>query len=379
MLSLSERRTVALVGLGTWAVVGLPTLRALWAAPLSLSRSSALVWLGAFVLFGLALGGSGMAGERPGWGRLLLGVQSAAALAMTAVLPCYFSTVVFALVAWQAALVAPLGPALLGLGVQALGLAVLLTLHARDAWLGWASVGSHLGFQSLAFVTAWVAQREARSRHRLAAVVSELRATQRLLAEASRTAERTRISQELHDVLGHRLVALHLQLEGVAQAAGPLPPAPLPRAQALTRELLADLREVVRQVRGDARVDARRAAQACSEGIERPRIHLAWELDTPEADAPRAHALVRCIQEAVTNTLKHADAENLWLCVRPQGDAWLVEARDDGRGAPRFMPGWGLRGMRERLEQMGGRLEVASGPERGFALQAWIPAAGGTP
>jgi signal transduction histidine kinase len=92
-------------------------------------------------------------------------------------------------------------------------------------------------------------------------------------------------------------------------------------------------------------------------------------LDDPE----RAHALLRCAQEVLTNAVRHAGARNVWLELAGGPEGLELRARDDGRGAEAVRSGNGLNGMRERLEALGGRLAVESGPGRGFQVTAWLP------
>jgi glucose-6-phosphate-specific signal transduction histidine kinase len=91
---------------------------------------------------------------------------------------------------------------------------------------------------------------------------------------------------------------------------------------------------------------------------------------------PHAQCVVRCVQEIVTNTLRHAHASNLWIRIQRDRDGIAVDARDDGRGAPAFRPGHGLRGMQERLEDLGGWLRVSAPAARDFSLSAWLPGDG---
>jgi signal transduction histidine kinase len=72
--------------------------------------------------------------------------------------------------------------------------------------------------------------------------------------------------------------------------------------------------------------------------------------------------------------VKHADAENLWLSLGRTPEGITIHARDDGHGAKTVNVGNGLRGMRERLEQIGGKLNVSSQPGKGFELSAYLPA-----
>jgi signal transduction histidine kinase len=90
-------------------------------------------------------------------------------------------------------------------------------------------------------------------------------------------------------------------------------------------------------------------------------------------DPERAHLLLRCVQEIITNTVRHARARNLWIRLSTSQDGIALSARDDGRGVSRVQAGHGLSGMQERLSQLGGKLEVESRKGAGFTLHAWIP------
>jgi signal transduction histidine kinase len=80
----------------------------------------------------------------------------------------------------------------------------------------------------------------------------------------------------------------------------------------------------------------------------------------------------------VTNAARHSGAANLWITVRRTAGAFEVHARDDGRGRATIRDGFGLRGMRERIERAGGALTIESGAGRGFALTAFLPARSGS-
>jgi signal transduction histidine kinase len=93
-------------------------------------------------------------------------------------------------------------------------------------------------------------------------------------------------------------------------------------------------------------------------------------------DAPRADTILRCVQELITNALRHADAKELVIELGQADDGTLViTGRDDGRGAA-AAEGAGLGGMRERFEMLGGKLSVAATPGRGFIVSGRIPAFG---
>lgn len=237
----------------------------------------------------------------------------------------------------------------------------------------------YMGFSSFVFVTALVARQQAEAREEQRRLNAELRATRALLGESVRVNERTRISRELHDLLGHHLTALSLNLE----VAGHLTPEGRARehvqqAHTLAKLLLTDVREAVSQLREGGAIDLAAALQPLSENVPAIDIHMDIAAPLTIDDPERAHVLLRCTQEIITNAVRHANAHNLWISVRREGCNIIVDARDDGRGADLLVAGNGLRGMRERLAQYGGDLRIETQPrphpEAGFRLRLTLPA-----
>jgi len=234
-----------------------------------------------------------------------------------------------------------------------------------------------LAFQAFAFSLGYMAASEGRRGRELARLNAELQATQELLADSSRMAERLQISRELHDSLGHHLTVLNINLELAKQTVEGRAAEPVQEAQAVTRLLLSDVREVVSSLREDRPVDLRRALETLAAGTPEPRVLLSFPEDLEIRDPSQAHALFRCVQEAITNTVRHARAQNLWIELEKEENGIALRARDDGRGTVAVRTGNGLQGMRERLEEIGGRLEIESRPGQGFSLLAWMPVAEG--
>ncbi|KAG0775967.1 hypothetical protein G6F22_012920 [Rhizopus arrhizus] len=233
----------------------------------------------------------------------------------------------------------------------------------------------YMGFSSFVFVIALVARRQAEARDEQRRLNSELRATRALLAESARVNERTRISRELHDLLGHQLTALTLNLEVAGHLADGQALEHVKRSHALAKLLLGNVREVVRQLRETGAIDLAAALRPLTENV--PSLDIQLEIEDPlNVDDPqRAHVLLRCTQEIITNAVRHAGARHLWIKVyREAPDRVVVEARDDGVGAEMVNVGNGLRGMRERLQQCGGQLQVETRPGEGFRLRATVPA-----
>jgi signal transduction histidine kinase len=240
-------------------------------------------------------------------------------------------------------------------------------LNATASTLAFAS------FEIFALYTSHIARSERRAREELARTNAELLATRKLLSDGSRTAERVRISRELHDVMGHHLTALSLGLEAARHAPEREVQTHVATARDLTKRLLHEVRQVVGRLREEPAIDLAGALTLLAEGIGTPKIHLALPEGLRLDDSERAHALVRCAQEILTNSMKHAGARNVWLEVVQGPEGVELKARDDGRGARTVRTGNGLNGMRERLEALGGRLAVDAAPGRGFQVTAWLP------
>jgi signal transduction histidine kinase len=231
----------------------------------------------------------------------------------------------------------------------------------------------YAGFSGFVFVTSLVARQQAQAREDQRRLNAELRATRALLAESARVNERTRISRELHDLLGHHLTALSLNLEVAGHLVEGQAQEHVNQAHTLARLLLSDVREAVSQLRDDDAIDMAATLRPLADHV----AGLAIDMQLPEPflldDPERAHVLLRCTQEIITNAVRHAQATRLLLRYAVEGGAVRLQARDDGRGAEAPAAGNGLRGMRERLAAYGGTVEIETGPQRGFGLDLRLP------
>ena len=233
--------------------------------------------------------------------------------------------------------------------------------------------GLFLGISGLAFMSGMVALQQHVARDELRKVNSELRATQALLADNTRIAERVRIARELHDLVGHHLTALTLNLEVATHLVEGKALEHVQQARSLAKLLLADVREVVSEMRLDDKVDLAAALRTLVDGTPQPNVHLDLPSELALTDPLRAQVLLRCAQEMITNSVRHAQADNLWISLRQDEAGLALTARDDGRGAEAVEAGNGLNGMAERLRQLGGELKIETKTGAGFALRAWVP------
>jgi signal transduction histidine kinase len=234
---------------------------------------------------------------------------------------------------------------------------------------------------AVVFVVVYVgvAQREREARRRTEALAAEV-------AQLAAANERNRMAREIHDTLGHYLTVIHVQLEAARAVIGRDPDRGLlavTRAQGLAKDGLTAVRQSVKALREEgveASVDSI-AEQIASivESVrdEQFRVTLTITGRPRSVSAAVALALHRTTLEALTNVRKHADAANveIELAFRDNG---LVQLRvhDDGKGALQETvgTGFGLRGIRERAEQLKGRASCRMAPNEGFTLDVELPA-----
>jgi len=248
----------------------------------------------------------------------------------------------------------------------------------------------------LVFIFAFVratrlAEERARAAQRQAEIlVAELRATQSARAEAAALAERTRLAREIHDVLAHALSGLILALDTMELQGRQPDPGPatvermlgqVGRAQRIARDGLADTRQAIAALRGDALPGPALLDRLVHDTAAATGVSGRLTIDGAERPLPPEIGLTvyRTAQEALTNTARYAgpgavaevrlsytgDAVELVVEDQPAGDV-------PGRRAALSGGGYGLTGMRERAELLGGSL--TAGPAgTGFAVRLRLP------
>lgn len=373
MTALATERLLQVAGLLLWAMVGLP------AAVQAIAQgvvwdASLLGWTACYLAWGAAFARVTRPGhsDPPGVCLALLGVQSATAIALARWGHGGAEPALLAAVAGQTSFLLAPRAAFAWVAAQSAALGLVFAMD-QPPLRAFVNTSAFVAFQLFAMGVGLLADSERRARLQLALAHAELQGAREILAHGSRGAERLRISRELHDSLGHHLTALSLQLEVAGHVAEGPALEHVQRAHAVTRLLLADLRGVVGDLREDAPLDLRAAVSALAASVPEPRVHL--ELPEPLAvdDAEVAHAVLRCVQELITNAVRHARARNLWIAIERAADGLTVRARDDGRGATTVRVGHGLVGMRERVQGAGGRLDVETSAGHGFAVTAFWP------
>jgi signal transduction histidine kinase len=202
--------------------------------------------------------------------------------------------------------------------------------------------------------------------------------------------ERTRIARELHDTLEQALAGISLQLKGLTAIWTPAP--------AEARRIIDMARSMVRHGQDEARRTVYNLRQLAFEGSDLPAALSKMAGQTGDGSKPSVEVrivgtpaalptkldshLLRIGQEATTNALKHAQASHIRLELRYDQNCVQLAVSDDGCGfdvqsaAPSDAGHFGLLGMRERAEKIGGRLKITSDAGTGTVVEVFVPLAG---
>ena len=213
----------------------------------------------------------------------------------------------------------------------------------------------------------------------------QLEALREVETRAAIVEERMRIAREVHDVVGHSLVAITLQAraglrrpERSPQRAGQA----LHEIETLASRALEETRAAVATIRSGTDAAALRPQPTLADLADLVESMYGPDLDVRLVVDPAAHELAahlqsaayRIVQESLSNAARHARPARTDVRITHAGEVFTVEITDDSTtAAPAAGEGSGLRGMRERAEQLGGTLEAGPAPDRGWRVRARLP------
>lgn len=201
--------------------------------------------------------------------------------------------------------------------------------------------------------------------------------------------ERNRVAREVHDTLGHRLTVAAVQLEGAQKLIARDPEKAARMVETVRGQVtegLAELRATVSMLRTplESALTLPNAITRLASDFQSATgitTHVDQPASLPAVGDEQRHALLRAAQEALTNVQRHAHARTVWLALRctrnGDGDALELTVQDDGVGLGARQPassgGYGLRGLRERADQLDGRFVAGERPGGGAAISFCIP------
>jgi signal transduction histidine kinase len=269
-----------------------------------------------------------------------------------------------------------------------------VVLSARAGPIGAVEVAAIAMFDALPFLLAWPLGAMMRRLREYRVVLEDrnrqLDQEREVNARRAVLEERVRIARELHDVVAHHVSVMGVQA-GVARRLFDRDPpeavAAIGSVETASRQAIADLQQLVgvlrRQEEGDD-LAPQPSLQRLPELVEHMRqtglpVKLTTTGEPQQLPAGVELSAYRIIQEALTNTLKHAGPAQAAVTVRYDNGAVEVEVVDDGQGPPPARQGTGgkgLVGMQERVRLYGGRLEAGARPGGGFRVHAVLRSGG---
>jgi two-component system sensor histidine kinase UhpB len=199
-------------------------------------------------------------------------------------------------------------------------------------------------------------------------------------ALAAQEAERVRVARELHDDIGQTLTAVTIQAERAAAGDSALASRELARVADAVRQSLDDVRRIARELRPEALDDLglfNALIALCSrvDAQGGPRVRRELPRNIPPLGSDVELVIYRVVQESLTNTLRHANAETVTVSLMVDAETVTVTITDDGKGMPpqAQRDAAGIAGMRERALLVGGWLSIESQPNEGTEVRLAVP------
>lgn len=254
------------------------------------------------------------------------------------------------------------------LGVVIVWFSLSAYWHERALWISALLYGT---FHLFALLMSSAYRNESIAHQALAAKNLELITTQQLLSEYSKQEERLRISRDIHDTLGHNLTALSIKLQLASRLSSDQAKSEIDDCYNLVKTILSDIRGAVSEWRSYEHPNVKSAVLLLLEGAPNISSELTFNLDQ-EIPVKMAHNVLMCIQEAITNTLKHSGARSIYLDISNNNDQLCIHYSDNGTVVSNFKSGNGLNGMRERVEEFQGTIDFTI-KDRGLHIQICLP------
>lgn len=363
--------SVLLVYVGEALLIG-----SLWyAQPQALDPLAAGLGVGTFVVFGLSYAVQARLEASPALQLVMAGLMSLSSVVfnlMFSRLESYTALPLQVISAMVIVGVVPGRVAVPWIVIQSLALA---WANAWDVPLAFKLL-LYPGYTVMQLFSAYLMKimlRERAQRMEVSRLNGELQRAWDVVAATSQIAERHRIARDLHDTLGHRLTALSLELEFASKVTGDRVWEAVERAQEINQQLLSEVRQTVNAIRDPQELDLEQNLTRLGEQFPLLQVNVTCDSGLP-LQGEVCEVLLKCAREAVTNAVRHASAPEIQVHLRRElGKASLYMENAIPRAEVQNWPeGHGLRGMRERLEAIGGQLYLRRNATS-FQLEMQVP------
>jgi signal transduction histidine kinase len=211
---------------------------------------------------------------------------------------------------------------------------------------------------------------------------AELAEAHAKLKEITIVKERTRIAQEMHDSIGHSLIALRMHLEFAEnmidanpQQAGEA----LSKAHNFSQKSIKELRKVVSVLKDksvNSQIELKELLNDMIESLQtsgKLKFTLNFDREVESCNQDMKNCIYNSVRESVTNGLKHGKAQQFLIDITESGETIRVVVEDNGQGCGQIKKSHGLQGIEERIGLLNGKVSFSSEKGRGFKLLAEIP------
>jgi signal transduction histidine kinase len=192
------------------------------------------------------------------------------------------------------------------------------------------------------------------------------------------TLERTRIAREIHDSLGHTLTDLDIQLEvaqklrshNIEQSFQAVD-----TAKILAGQCIEDVSQALHQMR-QSDFNLKSALTSLMEQVrQNSTLQIQWKFNLPQLNLYKEYQIYCIVKEAIMNVQKHACASQINFCGDLTSEGIILEIKDDGIGfnSEKIHPGFGIQGMMERVQLLGGKLDITTAWKQGTQIQVRLP------
>jgi len=264
-------------------------------------------------------------------------------------------------------------------------------------------------FNLFAMIMSNTAIKESKAREEADALNRQLLSTQQLMRQALTQDERLRIARNIHDVLGHHLTALTINLQVASRKADLLESAELQaikqhvdQSHSIAKLLLSDVREAISDIRENAAIDFSSAVNALIKDLPRPKVNIHIDENLVLTNVRIADCLLRSMQEALTNVIRHTQAHYFFITLAQSKGTYYLLMQDskvpyaygekstnettiygaetsvtetrpiESDISSHIVAGNGLKGMQERVQELHGTINWQLS-EQGFRIAIHIP------
>lgn len=206
-----------------------------------------------------------------------------------------------------------------------------------------------------------------------------LKQQQGLKEELALSKEREIVAQELHDSIGHTLVAVKMHVKVLEKYVGSDTEKEkqiLSTLNEVIQESIQQLRDTVYRLKNNSKnwnlKDELEQLINNIKQTESIKVHFSFDDEAEALEISLKEVIYKSIRECITNTMKYAQAENMWISVKASGDELKFYVKDDGIGAAKIQKSYGIQGIEERIQKLNGSCTFKSDDGKGFLFEARI-------